>query len=173
MPAPLLDAAGWLQVRQDAIASGSLRVAADIHHLPYDAVSRRACRDNWPVGDSRRGKPAAIAAVDASRQRAIAAGSTAQAIVSVPVRPDTNALSRYLAEMGEQTRAMLATALTHAAGQARKTKHPLDRARNIHEVAKAAALIHGWQSEQGQAAGGLIGLSAVQINIGIAQPDAT
>ena len=53
--------------------------------------------------------------------------------------------------MGGKTRAALSQALCHAAGQARKTKHPLAKARHIRDVASAAATVH--PDQFGSAAG--------------------
>jgi hypothetical protein len=47
-----------------------------------------------------------------------------------------------LAETGRKTRSLLATGLLHAAGQVRRTRHPLQRARAIRDVASAAATVH-------------------------------
>ena len=47
-----------------------------------------------------------------------------------------------IVQNGRKTRAMLSQALCHAAGQARKTRHPLSKARHIRDVASAAATVH-------------------------------
>jgi hypothetical protein len=55
---------------------------------------------------------------------------------------------------------MLAQALDRGAAQARKTLHPLDKARQIKELTSAAAQVHGWQQGDGEQQ-----VTAIQINV--------
>ncbi len=147
MPAPLLDAAGWERVESSAVALQSLRAAADAHGLPYMAVLQRAHREHWPVGKE------AEARRKARRDNVLAeAAANGRTIVSSPVMRTERAsdvLDWVIHEQGRQTRAMLSQGLLHAAGQARKTKHPLRLARDIKAVTDAASTLHGWTKEQG------------------------
>lgn len=91
MPAPLI--ADWPQVRQDAIALNSLKAAADAHRLPYRAVQVRAHREDWPVGNKRRGQPARKHAIDRATAQQIASG-VAVSTVSLP----SDRLVKHLAD---------------------------------------------------------------------------
>ena len=110
-----------------AFAAGAgLRDLGRRMNIPAGTVLARAKREGW------------------SRQ-------VEQAKALVPAAAGTvspfDAVNASLAEASTQTRAMLAQALLHAAGQARKTKHPLERSRHIRDVAAASAQVHGWESK--------------------------
>jgi len=110
-----------------AFAAGAgLRDLGRRMNIPAGTVLARAKREGW------------------SRQ-------VEQAKALVPAAAGTvspfDAVNASLAEASTQTRAMLAQALLHAAGQARKTKHPLERSRQIRNVAAASAQVHGWESK--------------------------
>ena len=67
--------------------------------------------------------------------------------MSTPVNLDSGDTQAHaLHETGEATRASLARALCRAAGHAEKLppSKSLAAARNVHETARAAALVHGW-----------------------------
>ncbi len=162
MPAPLLDAAGREQVHATAVALGSLEAAAQAHGIEPGTVRQWAKRYSWLVGigaDHRRQQ---------RRERDLATAAehgrtvTAQ-VVSRPVtvtRSTADTLDESIQQHGRQTRAMLAQALVHAAGQARKTKHPLDKSRQIKDIAGAAAIVHPTQFGGQQA-----GSTTVQLGI--------
>jgi len=136
MPQPIRTREEWAEIHATAVALGSIRAAAKAHGVPEDAAYQRARREKWLVGN-----PANVQAARAERvERAEAAG----VVVSTRVRatPGPDILHEQIWEQGQQTRAMLAQALTNAAGQARRTKHPLARARLIRDVASAAATVH-------------------------------
>ena len=57
------------------------------------------------------------------------------------------------ADADAKTRALLSQALIHAAGQTRKTKHPLERAKQIQAVTNAAAKLHSWETVKGEVSG--------------------
>lgn len=161
MPAPLV--ADWSQVQAVAIALGSLRAAADRCKVSYDAVKQRAKREQWPIGDR-----AEVLRLEHT-QAAIDSGSTAQSVVSPPVTVTAGQqIADHLRETGEKTRSALATALHRAAGAgaALPEREALAESQSLHNVAKAAALVHGWQ-QAGESGAGLLSLSgcAVQINV--------
>ena len=136
MPQPIRTREEWAEIHATAVALGNIRAAAKAHGVPEDAAYQRARREKWLVGT-----PASVQAARAQRvERAEAAG----VVVSTRVRatPGPDILHEQIRQQGQQTRAMLAQALTNAAGQARRTKHPLARARHIRDVASAAATVH-------------------------------
>lgn len=161
--------ADWQVIRQDAIALNSLKAASDAHpEVTYDAVQQRAKREGWPVGNKRRGQPAKEHAIDRASKAAIANGSTSVAVVrSEVVRTEPgDQLAKHLHDTGEATRASLAGALRRAASHA-ETLPPsqsLKQARSVHEVAKAAALVHSWQGSAAPQQGVLM-LSQVNISL--------
>ena len=110
-----------------AFAGGAgLRDLGRRMNIPAGTVLARAKREGW----SRQIQE--VKALVSSSPSAI-----------TPLR----AVSESLADAGAQTRAMLSQALIHAAGQARKTKHPLERAKQIQAVTNAAAKVHGWETK--------------------------
>jgi hypothetical protein len=148
MPQPIRTREEWAEVHATAVALGGIRAAAKAHGVPEDAAYQRARREKWLVGN-----PASVQAARAERvERAEAAG----VIVSKRVRatPGPDILHEQIWEQGQQTRVMLAQALTNAAGQARRTKHPLARARLIRDVTSAAAVLHPDQFAEGGGANG-------------------
>ncbi|MGA3169495.1 MAG: hypothetical protein ABSE62_00635 [Chthoniobacteraceae bacterium] len=147
MPQPIRTREEWEQIHTAAIALGSIRKAAKAHGVSEDAAYQRARREGWLVGT-----PASIQAARAQRiERAEAAGVAVSERVRATPGPDI--LHREIHENGRQTRAMLAQALNRAAGQARRTKHPLARARHIRDVASAAAIVHPDQFREGAPGG--------------------
>jgi hypothetical protein len=153
MPQPIRTREEWAEIHATAVALGSIRAAAKAHGVPEDAAYQRARREKWLVGI-----PANVQAARAERiERAEAAG----VVVSNRVRPTPgpDILHQQIREQGRQTRAMLAQALMHGAGQARRTKHPLARARQIKDLSAAAAQVHPEQF------GGGRGGSTVQVAV--------
>jgi hypothetical protein len=150
MPAPILDPVGWEQVHATAVALGSLEAAAQAHGLPPATVRQRARRDSWLVGDHadqrRHARRQAILDTAAANGRHVTAQAVSHPVTVTSGSPET--LDTLIREQGRQTRAMLAQGLLHAAGQARRTKHPLARARAIKAVTEAAATVHGWRQDQ-------------------------
>ena len=143
MPAPILTREEWAEVHATAVALGSIRAAAKAHGVSEDAAYQRARREKWLVGT-----PASVQAAREQRiERAEAAGVVVSERVRATAGPDI--LDGELRRLGQQTRQMLAHSLNHAAGQARRTRHPLARARQIKDVASAAAQVHGWAGQPG------------------------
>jgi len=93
-------------------------------------------------------------------------GSAGEGVLAVShcvpraIASPAEAVADELADTGRKTHALLAAGLLHAAGQARRTKHPLDRARQIKDVVAAASQVHGWNRDDGTAAA-----MAIQINL--------
>ena len=150
MPASLV--ADWSAVRATAIALNSLRAAADAHAVDgvtYAAICQRARREHWPVGNAARGAREPTEQ-DQAFERAKAAGSTSQAVVSRPVSTDTgDRLAAHIARHGRQTRASLATAFARAGKHGAKLpgRKALAESRHLTETARGAAIVHGWASE--------------------------
>ena len=149
MPKALLSREQWGHVHATAVALGSIREAAKAHGVSEEAAYKRAQRERWLVG-----KPATVEANRAVRvERAKAAGAV---VVSTPTqdahRGAADTIDAEIVQNGRETRAMLSQALRRAAGQARKTKHPLAKARHIRDVASAAATVH--PDQFGDRAGG-------------------
>ena len=147
MPQPIRTREEWAEIHATAVALGSIRAAAKAHGVPEDAAYQRARREKWLVGT-----PASVQAARAQRvERAEAAG----VVVSTRVRatPGPDILHEQIRQQGQQTRAMLAQALTNAAGQARRTKHPLAHSRHIKDVTHAAALVHPLEFGAGEGGG--------------------
>ena len=140
MPKPILTAAQWNEVQVSACALGSIKAAAERHGVSYAAARKRAERDQWPVP----GSPSLALRVKAHREEAEAAGvaSVSQAVTTRAMLSPARVVAEDLAETGRKTRALLATGLLHAAGQVRRTRHPLAKARAIRDVASAAATVH-------------------------------
>jgi hypothetical protein len=148
MPKALLSREQWGQVHATAVALQSITEAARAHGVSPAAALKRAQREGWLVGHA-----STVEANRAARvERAKAAGAI---IVSAPAqdahRPAADVIDGEIVQNGRKTRAMLSQALCHAAGQARKTRHPLAKARAIRDVASAAATVH--PDQFGSAAG--------------------
>ena len=155
MAQPLMSHAEWEQVHTTAIALGSIRAAAQAHGIGEDACYQRARRDHWLVGSKDRTEQAR----EERRMQAASHGIEVVRRVRVSESAGAESLDSYIQANGHTTRAMLSQALVHASAQARRTKHPLDRARQIKDVASAAAQVHGWDQ------GG--DLTLVQIDVGV------
>lgn len=142
MPPPLIPREKWSEVHASAVALGSIQGAADAHGLSRDAVWKRSQREKWFAG-----RPCTI---ERNRAERIEHARRAGVVVSSDVQRSVSSaasLDDYIQANGQQTRAMLSQALVHASGQARRTKHPLAKARSIKDIASAAAQVHGWGSE--------------------------
>jgi hypothetical protein len=150
MPKALLSREQWGHVHATAVALQSIQEAAKAHGVSIQAAYKRARREKWLVG-----RPATVEANRAERvERAEAAGVlVASRRQAAPVTA-ADAIDAEINQNGRKTRAMLSQALYHAAGQARKTKHPLAKARHIRDVASAAATVH---PDQFGSAGGATG----------------
>jgi len=90
--------------------------------------------------------------VKAHREEAEAAGvaTVSQAVTPRAMPSPARVVAQDIAETGRKTRALLATGLLHAAGQIRRTRHPLAKARAIRDVASAAATVHPAEFGGGQ-----------------------
>jgi len=148
MGQPIRTREEWAEVHATAVALGSIRAAAKAHGVSEDAAYQRARREKWLVGTP--------ASVQAAREQRIERAEAAGVTVSERVRatPGSDILDGELRRTGQQTRHMLAQALNHAAGQARKTKHPLLKARHIRDVSAAACHIHPEQFGSGATSSG-------------------
>jgi len=148
MGQPIRTREEWAEVHATAVALGSIRAAAKAHGVSEDAAYQRARREKWLVGTP--------ASVQAAREQRIERAEAAGVTVSERVRatPGSDILDGELRRTGQQTRHMLAQAINHAAGQARKTKHPLLKARHIRDVSAAACHIHPEQFGSGATSSG-------------------
>jgi hypothetical protein len=151
--APIRTREQWEEIHATAVATGSLKAAATAHDVPYDAVCQRARRYQWLAGS-----PAKV--LEARHARGLVSMS---ATVSPDIRGSADTLDGLIHEQGRQTRAMLAQALVHGAGQARRTKHPLAKARLIKDLTSAAAQVH---PDQFGGAGAQQVVVPIQINLG-------
>ena len=162
MPQPIRTREEWAEVHATAVALGSIRAAAKAHGVSEDAAYQRARREKWLVGTP--------ASVQAAREQRIERAEAAGVALSNRVRatPGPDILDGELRRIGQQTRHMLAQALNHAAGQARRTKQPLARARHIRDVASAAATVHPEQFGTGSTSSGALQQNAADggVNIG-------
>ena len=163
MGQPIRTPQEWAEIHATAVALGSIRAAAKAHGVSEDAAYQRARREKWLVGTPK--------SVQAAREQRIERAEAAGVTVSNRVRatPGPDILDKELHVMGQKTRHMLAQSLNHAAGQARRTKHPLARARHIRDVASAAALCHplefggGTSGGSGRDASALVQIALVQV----------
>jgi hypothetical protein len=157
MAKPIRTPAEWAEIHQTAIALGSIRAAAKAHGVPEAAAYQRAHRERWLCGQPK--------SVAAAREQRIESAKARGVTVSENVKatPGADILDKELREMGQQSRHALAAAIRNAAGQAKKTKHPLAHSRHIKDTAQAAALVHPDQFGERPGAGGGDGKARVQI----------
>lgn len=102
--------AHWPDVKATAIATGSLREAAEAHGISHDAVRQRACREEWPVGQ-RVHKMLQAAQEQANTQMSRAskgavthvtsAADALQSVLAENKRRSQVALSSYVAKTSE------------------------------------------------------------------------
>ena len=159
MPAALLSQAQWAEVHTTAVSLQSIKAAAKAHGVSEEAAYKRAQREGWLVGQA--------ATVEANRAERIERAEAAGVVVSKRFqRTGAEVLDSELREMGGQTRHLLARSLVNAAGQARRTKHPLAHARQIRDVAAASQIVHGWEAGAGRSAVVSINLLSVDTSEG-------
>lgn len=113
MPPALLS--DWSQVKATAIATGSLKEAADAHQISYEAVRMRASREQWPVGQ-RVVKIAREAQEQAEQAVALARGGNV-----TPVTKAADAVAFALADRQKRTKLGLAGYTARMAKQAHQT----------------------------------------------------
>ena len=139
MPRPIATQDQWNQVRDTAVACGSIKEAAAVHCLSYGAARERARREQWPV--ARRlnkavtaAKAAASRAVTATTGRVTSVTSTSEALVNI------------LSEQEHKTKLSLSKATMNMAQQAEEA--PLEQAPNLHKVAQTAGIVHHWEGRK-------------------------
>jgi molybdenum-dependent DNA-binding transcriptional regulator ModE len=140
MPQPIATQDQWNQVRDTAVACGSIKEAAAVHGVSYQAAKQRAKREAWPVA-RRLNRAIVQARLAASRSLEAATGR----VTSVTSTPD--ALVSIMAEHEQKTKLSLSKASMNMAQQAETA--PLEQAPDVHSVAKTAAIVHRWGNEQG------------------------
>ena len=104
--------ADWPQVKATAIATGSLKAAAEAHGISHDSVKQRAKREEWPVG-RRALKMAAEAQAHANSQIIKASQGTVTRVTSA-----SDALAATLAEGAKETKLGLTKYAARMAKQA-------------------------------------------------------
>lgn len=106
MPPPCTD--DWNAVRNTAVALNSIKEAARLHNVPYEAARMRASREKWPVG--HRTAKAIADAVQVNRdQLAKVSPSSVTAVTTT-----SDALVSQLKEHGESTKINLAKVAKNA-----------------------------------------------------------
>jgi molybdenum-dependent DNA-binding transcriptional regulator ModE len=103
MPQPIATQEQWNQVRDTAVACGSIKEGARVHGVSYQAAKQRAKREAWPVA-RRLNKAIVQARTAASRSLEAATGS----VTSVTSTPD--ALVSIMAEHEHKTKLSLSKA---------------------------------------------------------------
>jgi hypothetical protein len=161
MPAP--STTDWPAVKATAIARNSIKEAAALHNVPYDAAKQRACREKWPVG-RRLGKAVQEAK---SLEQAQLVKVNPSAVTSVTSTAD--ALVTALAEDNRETRMSLSSATRKAARslQGMPGGDIVNGARKLKDVVSSAGIIHGWnESGNDQGADMLILSIGGNVNLG-------
>jgi hypothetical protein len=139
MPQPIVPIHQWEQVRDTAVACGSIKRAAEQHSVSYVAARQRARREQWPVG--RRLNTAIELAKTAARK-----STEAEQGRVTPVTSASDALVNILAEDERETKLSISRSARQLAAQGETAS--LDEARRVHDVAKTAALVHRWDAQQ-------------------------
>lgn len=102
--------ADWPQVKGTAIATGSLKTAAEHHGVSYDALKMRASRESWPVGrrvhamaqSAREAAHAQIVKVTGNVTSVTSTADALQSVLSENKKRTKVAQSRYLARASEE-----------------------------------------------------------------------
>ncbi len=146
MPAPCTS--DWPAVKATAIARNSIKEAAELHSVSYEAAKQRASREAWPVG--RRPAKAAEQAKQVAHAQLVKVSPSAVASVTSA----SDAIATAIAQDGRNTKLDLAKAARKAAGTLRDLPGEaiVEKAQQMRHVASTAALLHGWEEKQ---AGGL------------------
>jgi molybdenum-dependent DNA-binding transcriptional regulator ModE len=139
MPQPIVPIHQWEQVRDTAVACGSIKRAAEQHGVSYVAARQRARREQWPV--ARRLSKAIEVAKGAARKSIEAQQGHVTSVTSA-----ADALVDILAEDERETRLSLSRSARQLAAQGETAS--LDEAHRVHDVAKTAALVHRWDRQQ-------------------------
>ena len=139
MPRPILPTDQWEQVRDTAVACGSIKRAAEQHNVSYAAARQRARRERWPVASRLntaivKAKQAAAGSIEAATGHVTRVTSASDALVNI------------MAEHEQKTKLSLSKASMNMAQQAETA--PLKAAGRVHEVAKTAALVHRWEDRK-------------------------
>ena len=139
MPRPILPTDQWEQVRDTAVACGSIKRAAEQHNVSYAAARQRAKREQWPV--ATRLNTALVKAKQAATRSVEAATGHVTSVTSA-----SDALVNILAEDERETKLSLSRSARQLAAQGEIA--PLDKAQRVHDVAKTAALVHRWEDRK-------------------------
>jgi len=139
MPQPIATQDQWNQVRDTAVACGSIKEAAGVHGVSYQAAKQRAKREAWPV--ARRLHKAIVQARAAASRSLEAATGRVTSVTSTP-----GALVSIMAEHEQKTKLSLSKASMNMAQQAEEA--PLEQAPNLHKVAQTAGLVHHWEGRK-------------------------
>src|SRR5882724_6152636 len=103
MPQPIATQDQWNQVRDTAVACGSIKEAAGVHGVSYQAAKQRAKREAWPV--ARRLHKAIVQARAAASRSLEAATGRVTSVTSTP-----GALVSIMAEHEQKTKLSLSKA---------------------------------------------------------------
>lgn len=139
MPQLIVPTHQWEQVRDTAVACGSIKRAAEQHSVSYVAARQRARREQWPV--ARRLSKAIEVAKGAARKSIEAEQGRVTSVTSA-----SDALVNILAEDERETRLSLGRAARQMAQQTETAR--LTEAGKMHDVAKTAAIVHRWDQQQ-------------------------
>jgi len=136
-------------VKDTAISTGSLKEAARIHNVSYNAVKQKAYREKWPVGP--RALKLAEAAVAHANDQVRKSIRRAEGRNIIPKTTST-ALAEIIVEKHGEYRLDMATTVASAAKHA-STLPPsvqLKEARKLDSLASAGGKIFGTPDGQSQ-----------------------
>lgn len=144
MPAPCTT--DWPAVRATAIALNSIKEAAELHKVSYDAAKMRASREAWPVG--RRPAKAVQSAEEVNQAQL--AKINPKSVTSVTSTAD--ALTSVLVNDERETRMSLSKATRKAARAVEGLPgvQVFGKARSLKDLVSSAAQLHGWGERGGE-----------------------
>ena len=142
MPQPIATQEQWSQVRDTAVACGSIKEAAAVHGISYNAAKQRARREKWPV--ARRLQK--LIATREQAQQQLVTRNNATTSLSPHVTSTSDALVTLLSEHEHKTKLSLSKATMNMAQQAETA--PLEQAPNLHKVAQTAGIVHQWKDRK-------------------------
>ena len=139
MPQQIAPSHQWEQVRDTAVACGSIKRAAEQHGVSYVATRQRARREQWPVATRldiaiAKAKQAATRSIEAATGHVTRVTSASDALVNV------------LAEDERETKLSLSRSARQLAAQGETAS--LEKAHRVHDVAKTAVLVHRWNDRE-------------------------
>jgi formiminotetrahydrofolate cyclodeaminase len=143
MPPPCTD--DWNAVKNTAVALNSIKEAAELHNVPYEAARMRASREKWPVG--HRTAKAIANAVQVNRKQIAKANPNAVTAVTTT----SDALISRLKEHGENTKQNLAEVAENASKVLLKKKGNalLKQHQAFKNFVSGSGQLHGWDEGKG------------------------